>query len=173
MKNKSFIIKLKYKVSTNKTEKLRIFGEIFVKFSCIEWKIIYRNKKYQLKEFLDDIAKDYKKNDFISIKLIITNKIVNFSYMFVDCYSLISIVNKSNFHSPKIIDMKFMFLGCNSLISLCDTSNWNTSKVKEMQGLFFKCISLKSLPDISKWNTFMMIIHEVMYHEQIIVLHHH
>ena len=39
--------------------------------------MIYKNKTYQLKEYLDDIDTNYKTKDFISIKLRLTNNYFN------------------------------------------------------------------------------------------------
>ena len=52
-----------------------------------------------------------------------------------------------------IIDMSYMFFKCSSLISLPDISPWNTEKVSNLSNLFNGCSLLISLPDISQWNT--------------------
>ena len=52
----------------------------------------------------------------------------------------------------ELIDISFMFYGCNSLISIPDISKWNTSNVKNMSYMFYGCKSLLSIPDLSKWD---------------------
>ena len=52
----------------------------------------------------------------------------------------------------ELIDISFMFYGCNSLISIPDISKWNTYNVKNMSYMFYGCKSLLSIPDLSKWD---------------------
>ena len=47
-----------------------------------------------------------------------------------------------------IIDMSYMFYKCESLISLPDISKWNNNNVTNLSYMLY-CKSLKSLPDIS------------------------
>ena len=47
-----------YKKSRNTRDKLKIFGEEFVKNNKDKCKIIYNNKEYELKEYLEDIPND-------------------------------------------------------------------------------------------------------------------
>jgi len=47
-----------YKKSGNNEDKLKIFGEEFVKNNKDKCKIIYNNKEYELKEYLEDIPND-------------------------------------------------------------------------------------------------------------------
>ena len=56
-------------------------------------------------------------------------------------------------NTNKYTNFSKMFSNCTSLISLPDFSKWNNSKVYTMSRMFEGCISLSSLPDISKWNT--------------------
>ena len=81
------------------------------------------------------------------------NYIIDMSYMFNGCESLISLPDISNWNTSNVIDMSYMFNGCKSLITLPDISKWNTSIVCDMCYMFNGCKSLISLPDISKWNT--------------------
>ena len=91
----------------NKTEnnnnKLRIFGKKFVNKNKNKYKynIIYKNKEFQLKEYFEEIDKDYNKKDLIKLKLRIINSIVDFSYMFDGCDKLISLSDniKNNNHN--------------------------------------------------------------------------
>ena len=59
--------KLKYKtIDVNKNleelneinkDKIRIFGDKFIKRNMYKYKIIYNNKEYKLKEYFEDIEK--------------------------------------------------------------------------------------------------------------------
>ena len=59
--------KLKYKtIDVNKNleelneinkDKIRIFGDKFIKRNMYKYKIIYKNKEYKLKEYFEDIEK--------------------------------------------------------------------------------------------------------------------
>ena len=82
-----------------------------------------------------------------------TNKNIDINNIFKDCSSLISIPDISNWKIDKVNDMNNIFCGCSSLVSLPDISNWNTYKVTNISNMFNGCSSLISLPDISKWNT--------------------
>ena len=86
------------------------------------------------------------------IKIIITIKMINCSYMFYECNKIINI-DFSNFDTSNTTNMNSMFYGCNSLESLAGISKWNTNNVTDMSYMFSGCDSLESLPDISKWNT--------------------
>ena len=149
------LFKLKYKTGP---EKLKLFGKYFVDKNKLFCKMIYKNKIYEIKEYLDDIDNNYKTEDTISIKLrfiSFKNNYINARRMFHECNSLLSIsdiiVNKSNIFYLKNIEG--LFYECNSLISLPDMSKWDTSNVRKMSRVFFGCNSLVTLPDISKWNT--------------------
>ena len=109
----------------NKEGKVRIFGEKFVKNNKDKCKIIYNNKEYELKEYFNDIDKEYNNKDDIKIKL----KGIN-----------------------NITDMSRMFDYCETLSSLHNISKWDTSKVIDMNNMFNYCKTLSSLPDISKWD---------------------
>ena len=156
MKNieNSTIIKLKYISNQNQGKKLRIFDGTFVKRNNMKYKIIYKSKKYVIKEYFEDIDKDYVFTDeeIISFKLVIFNKIIDTKCMFQGCDSLISLNILSKSNSFIISNMSCMFNGCIKLISLPDISEWNISNVKYMNGLFAFCTSLISLPNISNWN---------------------
>ena len=137
----------------NKDGKVRIFGEKFVKNNKQNCKIIYNNKEYELKEYINDIDKEYNNKDEIKIKLKGINKVTNMSYMFYECNTLSSLPDISKWDTSKVTNMSYMFYDCNTLSSLPDISKWDTSKVTNMSGMFYYCNTLSSLPDISKWDT--------------------
>ena len=154
-------------------DKLRIFGADFVKNNKNTSRIIYKEKEYELKEYLIIENND---SDKISVKLKDIYKIKNFYNMFFCCYNLLSISdnikgNKSpdNFSENSLLTSTFnlsnescsiestiprenisYFSTINSILTLI------TPKLKfndNISGMFYRCKSLKSLPDISKWDT--------------------
>ena len=143
------IITIKYKIDK---DNIKIFGKEFVdnnKNNCI---IEYKEKEDELKENFV-VSKCNKKVDILEIKLKIINKINDFSDMFFNCKSLLSLPDIANLDTSNVIKMNGMFRGCSSLKYLSDISKWDTSKVTDMNGMFNGCKSLESIPDISKWDT--------------------
>ena len=70
---------------------LRIFGKKYVVNNRNKCKIIYENKKYKLREYLEDIDNNYKIKNIIKLKLYDSINITDMSYMFYGCYHLFSI----------------------------------------------------------------------------------
>ena len=91
-------------------------------------------------------------NDNTLSKRILGN-VIDMSFMFYRCSSLVSLPDLSKLYTKNVINMSGMFYRCSSLVSLPDISKWDTKNVINMSGLFSECSSLLSLPDISKWNT--------------------
>ena len=96
--NKKIIEKLKKEVNlfldTDKEysgDVLRILGQKFVKHNKNKCVLIYKNKKYKLKDFFEEIDNNYKDKDIIKLKLYIFNNISDISRMFYGCYYLISV----------------------------------------------------------------------------------
>ena len=168
---------IKYKIGEYNT-KIKIFGKKFVQNNKNNCHLIHGNKKYGLTEFFELYNFDNKKtleikligiNNILDssfmfygckslislpdINILKTNNIMNMSYMFCGCKSLKSLPDISKWNTNNITDISYMFSGCESLISLPDISKWNIINVTNMKSLFSYCSSLKSLPDISKWNT--------------------
>ena len=79
--------------------------------------------------------------------------IIDMSYMFYDCNSLILLPDISKWNTENVENMNSLFFNCNSLKSLPDISKWKTSKVTNMGFIFFRCGSFESLPDLSNWDT--------------------
>ena len=144
-------IKIIYKVNKY-DKKIKIFGEKFVENNRYHCNIKYENKLINLIEYLV-ISHDNKLKDKLEIRLIGINNIINASYMFDNCISLLSIPNISKWNTNRVKDMSNMFYSCNSISSFPDISNWDTSNVTSMHSMFAHCSSISSLPDISKWNT--------------------
>ena len=130
--------------------KIKIFGEDFVKNNKNICHIIYEDEYYELSEYLE--LKNIS-NKILEIKLIGINNVIDASYMFLGCGSLISLPDIYKWNTNNVTNMSGMFDGCKSLISLPNISEWNINNVTNMSCIFYGCISLISLPDISKWNT--------------------
>ena len=114
-----------YKPDENNIKKVRILNkEVFIKNNKNKCKIIYNNKIYELKEYFEDIDINYNHKDLIKIKLIFIHNIIDMSFMFCNCSSLISLF--VNFSEFKI--WNYMFYGCESLKSLPDIYFLNKSK---------------------------------------------
>ena len=73
-----------------KVEKTRIFGKDFVERYRYKFKIIYHNKEYPLKEFFEEIDKNYEQGKEIKFKLRFLRNILNLRGMFSNCENLIS-----------------------------------------------------------------------------------
>ena len=149
-------IEINYKPN-NHNNKLRLFGDVFINNNIYKCKIIYKNKEYDLKQFIDDIDKDYNLNDIITIKLKGYNNITDMSDIFNECQLLFSLPDISKWNTSKIYNMSSIFRNCNSFSSLPDISKWDISNVINMGSMFAICGSLSSLPDISNWNTSKVI----------------
>ena len=146
-------MKIIYKIIENQS-KIRIFGEKFCENNKDNCYLLINNEKYKLTEFynLNNFEEEY-----LEIKLLETKIIVNMSYMFYDCSSLISIPNISKWNAVNVSDIQYMFYNCSSLSTLPDISKWNTINITHMNSLLYNCTLLSSLPDISKLNTFNVI----------------
>ena len=69
----------------HKKKEIKIFDETFISNNKKYCKIIYNGKIYELKEYFEDIDKNYKE---ILIQLEINNNISNLSKMFNGCQFL-------------------------------------------------------------------------------------
>jgi len=75
-----------------KEDVIRILGKNFVKQNKNNCKIIYNNKKYKLKEYLNEIDDNYNNNNKeIKLKINGINNIIDFSDMFHGCFHLLSV----------------------------------------------------------------------------------
>lgn len=79
------------------------------------------------------------------------SNVTDVSYMFSECFNLISIIGIEDFISNSINDISHMFNRCSSLLSL-NISNWNTSNVKDLSYFCYNCSSLENI-NISNWDT--------------------
>ena len=87
---------MKYKIDN---VNLIILGKTFVKNNRNKAKLIYRNKKYNLKDFFKlDI---FKKSE-LKIDILLSQDISNISYMFYMCESLLEFSMKNNIKNKEI-----------------------------------------------------------------------
>ena len=89
-KNSSVLLLLK--PIENNEERVRIFGENFVKNNRDKCKIKFKDEIYYLKEYFEDIDDKYNHKDEIRFFLIGINNINDISYLFSDCNKLSSIL---------------------------------------------------------------------------------
>ena len=176
-----YYIKANYKPNKNNGKKVKILDIKFINNNRGKCKIINNNKLYELKEYFEEIDNDYNHKDLIKIKLIFFNNIINISYIFYKCKTLISFfdINDSNkinyIHTPEYASLFEMYNNKNSnnifiddyLSSISENPSKSKSNKKSdiidesykkiyisnMIGICGGCSSLKSIPDISKWNT--------------------
>ena len=69
-------------------DSLRILGKYFVNRNKNKSKLIYNNKKYELKELFKDIDNNYADKDIIKLKIIGINFITDMSRIFNGCFYL-------------------------------------------------------------------------------------
>ena len=151
-KDKEDFMVINYKIDKNK-EITKIFGSRFVKNNKDKCKIIIDDIKFELTGYLGYfLFKNHnnKNNNILELKLIGLNNILDASYIFYNCSSLISIKEISKLNINKALNIEYMFYKCSSLISLPNVSH---KMISHMSYLFYGCSSLKSLPDISDVNT--------------------
>ena len=133
---------IKYKIGNE--NKIRIFGDTFVKNNKSNFQMIINGKNYKL----DSFYKIKKENEILEIKLKQIRNVNNFGYMFSECFSLTELPDISKLNTDNVTNMEFMFNKCRSLSSLPDISKWNTDNVTNMKAMFQLCSSLTKLPDI-------------------------
>ena len=89
--NKIITYELIYIPDKTNEEKVRIFGKRFLNRNRSKCFIIYKDVTIDLKEFFEDINIAYNHKDEFMIKLRIYKTITDLSYMFAECFSLVSI----------------------------------------------------------------------------------
>ena len=143
-------INLKYQINEN-DKKIKIFGNNFVINNKDKCKLMFEDSQYILMPYFEvNILKNKK---VLELKLEIIDEILDLSYMFYECSSLLSIDENFSKISTKITKLNSIFNGCSSLKSLPDISNWDLNNAIDLSYLFKGCSSLNILPDISNWNT--------------------
>ena len=146
-----------------KEDAIRILGKYFVERNKNNCKIIYNNKKYKLKEFLDEIDGGYNHNiKEIKLKIIGINNITDFTDMFHGCFHLLSVSESKIENIQECISPPYdIFNDNNSYLSLFDekkakdTMEENKSIDYEFYNsfdLYYGCIlsSFDNISSISK-----------------------
>ena len=148
----------------------RILGRKYIKKNKNKCRIIYQNKKYKLRDYFEELEKNYNPeiNDIIKLKIILYTDTLDMSQMFYGCYHLTSIsechIDNSDLFLLKETKVKDLInsYNINDNDKNIDTNQkWNNFsfyrkpiiKPCNMPYMFAGCISLISMPDISKWDT--------------------
>ena len=137
---------------------LKIFGEQFVKNNKDKCKLILvDNEKdeefeHDLCAFLDlsFINKINSGRPLFKLFLVQTDYFYDLSFMFMDCFTLMSVEGLNTLYYDQVINMKSMFHSC-YLLQEVIMERINTSQVKDMPFMFEKCTSLEYL-NLSGWN---------------------
>ena len=123
-----------------------LFGEEFVKNNK-------DNIDLEINGLKSDIISNYKlKKGENNIKIIIKNKLTNFSNMFFGCNSLINIKELEYLDTKDGLNFSYMFGGCSSLSNIKALINWNVSNGNNFQGMFLGCSSLSDIKPLKNWN---------------------
>ena len=79
--------------------------------------------------------KNFNSCRLMDLQWLDTSNVTDMSYMFSNCYSLVSL-DVSNFDTSKVTDMSYMFYNCSNL-QILDVSNFDTSNVTNIRSMFF------------------------------------
>ena len=102
-------INIIYKIGDE--DRIKIFGETFVKNNRNICKIIYNSKEEEIKEYIQEPLE----NDLLKIKLKGLKKLLSFESMFENCTLLLNLPDISNLNTIKIANMSHLFSQCHSL----------------------------------------------------------
>ena len=141
---------LQYKNNNNERD-IMLLGKKFIKNNKDICLIFFNGKQQELRQLYDKRRFNIT-NETLEVKLRFSSQLIDMSYMFNDCSSLISIEDIDRIDTSEVTNMAYLFCGCNSLEELPDISIWDTSNVTNMRYIFGDCTSLKELPDISDWD---------------------
>ena len=101
--------KINYKITKN-VDKIKIFGNEFVKKNKNKCTLKINFKEYDLEEEIN--IKNSNLKDNLEITLLGIKNITDISHMFSGCSSLLSISDISNWKTTNSIDMNSIFNGC-------------------------------------------------------------
>ena len=102
LRKKFDYITINYNIKEN-DKRIKIFGKDFVKNNKSICQIIYEDEYYELSEYLE--LNNIGNNKILEIKLIGINNVINASYMFRWCKSLISLPDISKWNTKNITDI--------------------------------------------------------------------
>ena len=107
-------------------------------------KVYINNKEEKYKKYFIP-----KKSGIYDIKIVVSIKMTDCSYMFSDCANILSI-DLSSFDSSNVTRLDHMFYECYLLTSI-NFKYFDTNKVTDMCFMFLKCKKLEEL-DLSSFN---------------------
>ena len=122
---------MKYKIDENLLDNgiLNILGKVFVKNNRNKAKLIYRNKKYNLKDYFK--LYNFKKSE-LKIDILLSRDICNISYMFNKCESILKFSMKNNKKNYEI-DNYFPEIEKNK-----NELEYNRNEIDENKGTLFE-----------------------------------
>jgi len=142
-----------YQIQGNQ-QRLKLFGDNFVKNNKNNCKIIINGNKYELCNYINISNYNYNHNSKIfKIQLTGIKSISDMSYMFHKCNNLFSIPYLSQINTSKVTSMRCLFEHCILLETVEGISDWDIRNVTDIRGLFYNCHSLKKISNITKWDT--------------------
>ena len=120
-----------YKIEEN-SNKLKILGDEFVRNNENRGKMIIKNKKHKIKEFI--VIKNNNINDKLKIRIILNKNLYNFSFMFKDCESLIKFYY-DDYENNSNLDQNNFDLSEENTISIDNEIKYNYSDVVLYEGI--------------------------------------
>ena len=104
------ILKIKYKI-ISPGEKIRLIGHKFYEKNNDKCKMII---DFTLSNLLEFYTSNHRESSII-VTLSLNNKIIDLSYIFYECTSLVSISDLNYLNLNKVTNISYMFYGCSSL----------------------------------------------------------
>ena len=145
-------------IANKEMTRTKIFGYNFVQRNKNKCKIIYHNHSFELAEYFNEEL-NVKESPYIKIKLRLIVQIFDFSYMFDNCISLISVyipykneLNLTYINDKSFYDSKYNTFEDDDDNKIVFFMYSKEIEIKSIECIFSNCSSLKSLPDISIWN---------------------
>ena len=138
---------------------LKIFGEQFVKNNKNKCTLILHDDEkdeeyeYNLCAYLDlDFINSINSGrKLFKIFLVQTDYFYDLSFMFCECFTLMSVDGLTDLYYDQVTNMKSMFHSC-FLLQEIKIANINTSEVKDMSFMFESCKTLSYI-NLSGWDT--------------------
>ena len=153
IKNKIETLFLEYETKCDNEEVLLVSNEINDKYKFSFYDGV-KNKfelfDYDNKVKIQGPIYTFGKKGIHKIKMVIKEKIFDFSYMFYNCVNLRGIEGYINTSDAK--NLSWMFSNCTSLVDISALKNIDVSKVENFEGMFNECTSLEDISHIKNWN---------------------
>ena len=153
IKNKEQILYLKYETKSD-NEEISLFGNDVDEFDDFTIPFFEReNNKFELYEDdnkIDNFFYTFEKSGIHTIKMVLKEKIADFSYMFYDCENLKGITGYIDTSSVR--SCFWMFNNCSSLVDISSLKHWDISNVVTFDFMFNKCASLSDISPLKNWD---------------------